>query len=141
MAGAERVCNRQQYKPIRCAAVEPQASRRALVLLSVGAAVGLAIAAASLLSVPDRQEGLLPRDVVVRVNETMIRESDFNALFKAAASEARQGASDALRERVLDRMIEEELLVQRSLELGLARHDRRSRSTLVQALITSVTES
>ena len=35
-------------------------------------------------------------------------------------------------------MIDEELLVQRGLELGLARHDRRVRADLVQAVIASI---
>lgn len=121
--------------------MESPASRSALTLLSIGASLGLAIACWSLLSAPERLREELPTGVVVRVNETMISSRDFEAFFQAAASEARQGASDSLRDRVLERLVEEELLVQRSLALGMARHDRRSRSTLVQALITTVTES
>src|SRR5262249_53256001 len=42
------------------------------------------------------------------------------------------------KQHVLDRLIEEELLVQRGLELGLAQNDRRVRGDLVSAVIQAV---
>src|SRR5262249_59790115 len=48
---------------------------------------------------------------------------------------------EALRRHVLDRLIDEELLVQRGLELGLARVDPRVRRELAAAVVTeAVTE-
>jgi len=44
----------------------------------------------------------------------------------------------AARKRVLDRMIEEELLIQRALDLGLIHLDRKVRADLTASVITSV---
>ena len=94
-----------------------------------------------MLSGPDPSSGALPAGAAVRVNQTLISSQEFEALFEGAAADARQGATELLRARILERLIDEELLIQRALELGLVRHDRRSRSTLVQAVITTVTEA
>jgi hypothetical protein len=59
-------------------------------------------------------------------------------LVAALESDLDRATRDEERRRVLDRMIEEELLVQRGLELGLARFDRRVRADLVAAVIDSV---
>jgi parvulin-like peptidyl-prolyl isomerase len=53
--------------------------------------------------------------------------------------------TDADRQRVLDRIVEEELLVQRGLALGLARYDRRVRAdltaTVIDGVVSDTTES
>jgi hypothetical protein len=47
-------------------------------------------------------------------------------------------ADEKARRHVLDRMIDEEVLVQRGLELGLAESDRRIRANLTAAMIRSI---
>ena len=56
----------------------------------------------------------------------------------ALASDRREPLEDEDRRYVLDRLVDEELLVQRGLELGFARLDKRVRADLVQAVIQSV---
>jgi parvulin-like peptidyl-prolyl isomerase len=68
-----------------------------------------------------------------------IRVDDHARLVAGLERDTREAASGEMRERVLDRMIDEELLVQRALDLGLAQVDRRVRANLVSAMITSVT--
>jgi parvulin-like peptidyl-prolyl isomerase len=102
----------------------------------VGAALGLAGAALGLLQ-PDATAGL-PDDAVARVNGELVLREEYERLVAALASDRRAPIDGEARRFVLDRMIDEELLVQRGLELGLPRHDRRVRGDLTSALITSV---
>jgi parvulin-like peptidyl-prolyl isomerase len=106
------------------------------VLLALGAALGLALAAAGLLS---GSESGPPDGAIALVNGVPIRGPDYARLVAGLESDLRRPADDAQRRRVLDRMIEEELLVQRALALGLARHDRRVRADLVSAMIAAIT--
>lgn len=111
-------------------AAEP--SRRASVLLGLGAALGLTLAAASLLA-PD--DGTLAPEVVARVNGVDIRRDEYLRAVAALASDRRNPLGDSDRRLVLDRLIDEELLVQHALALGLASNDRRVRSDLVSAVM------
>jgi len=119
--------------------VEGEAARseaRARWLLLLGALAGLGMAAASLLA--SGGSGRLPDDAVARVNETLIRTDEYARLLAALESDRRTPLSDEDRLRVLDRLIEEELLVQHALALGLARSDRRVRADLVSAVLGSL---
>ena len=104
------------------------------MLLALGAAAGLAIAAASLGRGSGRP-GALPADAVASVNGVAIRRDDYLRALGAVASDRRAPIDDAVRRRVLDRLIEEELLLQRGMSLGLMRHDRTLRAELVTATI------
>ncbi|TFG91505.1 MAG: peptidyl-prolyl cis-trans isomerase, partial [Myxococcales bacterium] len=110
---------------------------RARWLLLFGALAGLGAAAASLLG-PTTDQGPLPDDAVARVNETLIRNEEYARLLAALESDRRTPLGDEDRLRVLDRLIEEELLVQHALALGLARPDRRVRADLVSAVLGSL---
>lgn len=113
-------------------------SRRGLGLLALGAAVGIGLAGVGLLG-PKRDTGSdLPDGAVARINGQIIRSDDYERALKGLASDRRDGIDDAQRHQVLDRLIDEELLVQRGLELGFARKDRRVRADLTQAVIASV---
>lgn len=111
-------------------------SRRALVLLAVGAAAGVALAAAGLIAV--KPGSALPHGAAARVNGELIRSEDYERTLAGLAGDRRDGVGAGERQRVLDRLIEEELLVQRGMELGLARHDRKVRADLTAAVIASV---
>ena len=111
------------------------AARRPLVLLILGAALG-ALAAAAGLTAPAMQA--LPTGIIARVNGEAIRAEDYTRMRDALAADTRAPLDDADRRHVLDRLIEEELLVQRGLALGLARYDRRVRSDLTQTVIDGI---
>jgi parvulin-like peptidyl-prolyl isomerase len=112
--------------------------RRAITLLTAGALAGLAAAAAGLLA-QNREASVLPDGAVAAVNGTAVRRVDYDRAVEALATDRRSAVDDADRRHVLDRLVDEELLVQRALELGLARQDRRVRGDLVAAVIESVT--
>ena len=111
--------------------------RRARWLLGLGASAGLLLAAASLLAGPGSR-GELPPGAVARVNGTLIRSASYQRLLAALESDRRNGLTDADRQHVLDRLIEEELLVQHAVALGLLETDRRVRADLVSAVLTSL---
>jgi len=112
-------------------------SRRPLLWLAAGAAAGVALAAWGLLGTDARGAGL-PGGAVASVNGTLIQAEDWARLVEGLESDTREPASPELRRRVLDRMIDEELLVQRGVELGLVESDRRVRADLTQAMIQSI---
>jgi peptidylprolyl isomerase len=110
---------------------------RARWLLAAGALAGVAAAAASLLG-PAGAAPSLPDDAVARVNGSIIRSEEYERLLAALEADRRTPLGDEDRRRVLDRLIEEELLVQHALALGLARSDRRVRADLVSAVLGSL---
>jgi parvulin-like peptidyl-prolyl isomerase len=110
--------------------------RRSLVWLAAGAAAGVALAAFGLLG--SGASAGLPEGAVASVNGTPIYAEDYRRLVEGVESDTREPAGPELRRRVLDRMIEEELLVQRGVELGLVESDRRVRADITQAMIQSI---
>jgi len=113
------------------------ASRKPLWWLAAGAASGVVLAAWGLLRT-DTSRAQLPAGAVASVNGSLIYAEDYARLVEGVESDRREPASPELRRRVLDRMIEEELLVQRAVELGLIESDRRVRADLTQAMIQSI---
>lgn len=72
------------------------------------------------------------------VGERKIRRVDYERVLAGVAGDMRSPIDEAMRRRVLDRMIDEELLVQRALEMGLAVIDRRVRGELTSGIIDSI---
>ncbi|MEO8601745.1 MAG: peptidylprolyl isomerase [bacterium] len=108
---------------------------RPMVLLVLGAALGTLLAAAGLTTAGD---GRLPPGVIASVNGEPIREEDYARALEAISADTRAALSEEDRRHALDRLIEEELLVQRGLDLGLARYDRRVRADLTQTVIDGI---
>jgi hypothetical protein len=113
-------------------------SRRGSTLLALGAALGVVLAAAGLLASGRESSSGIPSDAVARVNGTTIRMADYERTLSALAGDRREGLSADDRRRALDRLVDEELLVQRGLELDLARRDVRVRRDLTAAVVDAV---
>ena len=111
--------------------------RRARVLLALGAATGLAIAVVTLVAGTSGPAG----DAVATVNGVPIRRDDYLRALGAIASDRRAALDETDKRHVLDRLIDEELLLQRGLALGLARRDRSVRAPLVAATIDLLARS
>jgi hypothetical protein len=91
------------------------------------------------LALPRQDPGsTIPEGAVARVNDSFIRSDDYLRVLGAMRSDRRNPVDEGERRRVLDRLIDEELLVQRGTELGLARTDRMIRGQIVRAVIASV---
>ncbi|MGH0033291.1 MAG: peptidylprolyl isomerase [Myxococcota bacterium] len=113
--------------------------RRPLALLGAGAVLGLAAAAVGLMRGPEPGAGL-PEGIVASVNGERVRVEEYQRAVQALASDRRSPIGDAEKRHVLDRLLDEELLVQRGVELGLVRHDRRVRGDIVSAVIQVVVQ-
>jgi parvulin-like peptidyl-prolyl isomerase len=114
---------------------------RSNALLALGSALGLVLAAGGLLASGRDAGSALPPDTIARVNGVPIRSDDYRRALEAVAADRRVPPDPALRRHVLDRLIDEELLVQRGLELGLPRVDARVRRDLAAAVIDAATAS
>ena len=102
-------------------------------LLIAGLAGGVVIAAAGLV-VGDSQTALPPQ-AVARVNQQLILRDAWLRAVAAVASERRTALTDEDQRRILDRLIDEELLVQHGIALGLVERDPRLRSALVSEVM------
>jgi parvulin-like peptidyl-prolyl isomerase len=110
------------------------AVRRSVGLLTVGAIAGLGLAAVRLVWHPTA--GLpVASDAVATVNGVPIPRVDFVQAVTAVATDRRRGLRGGDPRQVLDRLIDEELLLQRALTLGLVRREPRVRGQLVSTMI------
>ena len=127
-----------QFEASRPAPVTNASGNPRLVWLAAGALAGLLFAAAGLLESGPPEEGL-PDGAIARINDVLITGPQFERT--AAQLEASYGrkltADDSV--RLLQQLIEEELLLQRGIDLGLAKTDTTVRTAIVQSLIASVT--
>ncbi len=112
-------------------------SPRTRLWLALGAAAGVGCAAIGLL-LPGEGGRELPANAAASVNGAVIRLEEYDRAVAAFASDRREPIGPEERRHVLDRLLDEELLVQRGLDLGLARHDRRVRGDIVSAVIELV---
>jgi hypothetical protein len=123
----------------------PASSRSALLWLVAGAVLGIAVAAASLVHGGAAKPIAAPAaadasDAVARVNgEPITRDSMARFANAIARSRGRLELDDDERRRVLARLVDEELLFQRGLALGMDRSEPSARRAIVSAMMDSLT--
>ena len=102
--------------------------------LLAGATIGLIAAAYGVLRQATVHEAL-PDNAVARVNDTFIgRDIYGRALGRVATPD-----SVVTKNAILTRLVEDELLVQRGVELGMPESDAEVRAAIVNSLVASVT--
>ena len=101
----------------------------ALLLLAVIAAIALALSGVL------ERGAQLPRDAVAAVNGRPIGAGAFAAQLEAVAVQLERAPDPPERAAILERVIDEELLLQQGLALELPRKDARLRAQLVQEVI------
>jgi hypothetical protein len=106
--------------------------------LAIGAIAGLLAAAYGLLEQQD-PDPPLTENAAARVNGRIISRERVNRNLERSNPGNDEESGDTARITVLQRMIEEELLVQRGAELGLINSDNEVRAAIVQSLIASIT--
>ena len=111
------------------------AASRSTVLLIFGAMAGLLAALASILEPAPRSASVLPANAAAIVNGVPILRDEFEKAVAALASDREEPITKEDTDFVLNRLIEQELLVQRAKELGLDREDRMIRNVLVSAVV------
>lgn len=103
-------------------------------LLALGMVVGAALAVVNILRVPD--EGPLAAEVVVWVDDRPISRESYERALAAVAADRKDGVlREGDRQRILDRLIDQELLIGRAIELGLHERDPQLRNQLATAMI------
>jgi hypothetical protein len=122
-----------------------RAGRRALGWLAAGAAAGIALATATLMRVDPaepvpRGAPAAPADAVALVNGQPISREALARFTAAVARErGRLELDPAQQRRILDRLIDEELLLQRGIALGLERREPAARRAIVSAVVDGLT--
>jgi PPIC-type PPIASE domain len=108
-------------------------------LLIGGIVGGLSLAALNALtSGGGPNPDTLPPGAIARVNNSMILRSDYVRALNAVSSGKRNVLTPEDKAAILQRLIEEELLIQRSLETGLATEDPALRNALVSAMTRDI---
>ena len=102
--------------------------------LILGAAAGLLAAGYGVRQASDGSD--LPAGAVASVNEVLIGRDVYE---RAVQRFAPQDASPEEKAALLQRLIDDELLVQRGVELGMTESDTEVRSAIVNSLVASVT--
>lgn len=107
--------------------------RLARVALTLAAIAGLVIAlAAEQIFTPPIKGGA---GAIALVNDSRIERSEYGIAYQALLSDKAKIPTEADKRLALNRLIEEELLVQRGLEIGLADSDSSVRKAIAAAVI------
>lgn len=103
-------------------------------LLAGGMLVGAALAIFYIVRLPQSVEPTT--DAVAWVNERPISRRSYEAALQAVAADRKSGTlREDDRDRVLQRLIDQELLIDRAIELGLHERDPQMRNQLATAMI------
>ena len=116
-----------------------QASRWQLALLALGALAGLLLAGSGLVTCGPLQSRQLPANAVARVDQTIITRERYAQVLQDLASDSREPIDGLDREFVINRMIDEELLIQRGVELGMVESSAEIRKALAASVIAQIT--
>jgi parvulin-like peptidyl-prolyl isomerase len=106
-------------------------TRRSLVLLAIGAITGIAIAGYGLFTAKGTRVHGVPPEAIALVNQRPILRSDFITQVQTQYSVRYAETTLAQRRKVLDDMIDEEMMMQRGLEVDLPSFDPDVRTALV----------
>lgn len=102
-------------------------------LFAAGAALGLGAAVVTALG--PLETGPDDATVAARVGDGVVTREALDRAMAALAEDKRNPIDAAERARVLDRLIDEEALVQRGIQLGLAESDLAVRKAIVDAML------
>jgi hypothetical protein len=104
--------------------------RRSMMLLSLGALLGLLVAGYGLFTAKGTRSHWVPPEDLALVNNRPILRSDFMTQVETQFTIAFAQSTPAQRKQVLEDMLTEELLVQRGLEIDLPSFDPEVRSVM-----------
>jgi len=108
--------------------------RRSLILMTIGAVIGLGVAGYALFTAKGTSTLVVPPEDVALVNQQPISRSDFLIQLQSLFSVDLAHSTAAERQKVLNDMIREELFVQRAKELDVAGIDPDVRAAMVNAV-------
>ena len=106
-------------------------ARRSLLLLACGAVAGLGIAGFGLFTAKGTASHTVPPEMAALVNQQPILISDFTTQLQSEFGIPLSKSTETQRRKVLNDMINEDLMVQRGQEMNLSSSDPDVRSALV----------
>jgi parvulin-like peptidyl-prolyl isomerase len=112
---------------------QPQV-RRSMVFLSLGALIGLGLAGYGLFTAKGTRSHTVPPEDLALVNNRPILRSDFMTQVQTQFTIPFAQSTPAQRRRVLEDMLDEELQVQRGLEIDLPSFDPDVRAAMVSGV-------
>ena len=104
----------------------------------MGSAAGLILAATGLVERWSRPAGFLPESVIARVGDHLIPETRYQELLSDLQADKRTPLTSQDKQFVLDRLIDEELLILRGIELGLPETSPAIRKSIAAAVISQI---
>jgi parvulin-like peptidyl-prolyl isomerase len=113
--------------------------RRSMALLAAGALIGLLIAGYGLFTAKGTRSRGVPPEAIALVNQRQILRSDFMTQAQTQYTVPFAQTSTEQRQKVLQDMINEELMMQRGLEIDLPSYDPDVRNALVAGVELEVT--
>src|SRR5262245_27158515 len=117
------------------------AERLATLLLVLGTGGGIALAGFGIVRSGSHAAGAVAGadGAVAVINGEPISSESFERLAASVAAERKQTELDpALRNELLQYLIDQELLFQRGVDLGLARHEPSARTAIIAAMTASI---
>lgn len=75
---------------------------------------------------------------IAKIDERAISKEKFETYLESIAFSRKTGLIESDPENVLERMIDEELLIQRGIDLGMIENDSEIRSMIIQKMISSI---
>ena len=115
-----------------------KADRRGLWLLAAGSVIGVLLGVATAFHKSGSDASAPPDGVIALVNGKSIPEEEYTRAVSLLASDTRTEITDADRAYALNRLIEEELLIQRGIAIGLVDSDYAVRKAITQAMLASI---
>ena len=112
--------------------------RHALRLLALGAALGAILGIVVARTYVVNVKEILPPDALAVVNGKRISADEYESALALVANDKRGAVTEEDRLLVLDRLIEEELLVQGGIVLGLVETNPAVRKVITQAMLDSI---
>jgi len=113
-------------------------ARTRLLLLTLGAITGLVLASAGLVEHWSLPSSGLPGDAIARVGDHLIPQERYQQLLNDLAADKRSPVSAEDRQFVLQRLIDEELMILRGIELGMTQTSPEIRKAIAGAVIMQV---
>ena len=118
-------------------------NQTSLRTLALGALLGIGIALAVVLGNVSANSWTnsnqpLSASVIAKVNSTEVRLLEYQRALKMLADDRRDAITDLDRELVLQRLIDEELLIQQGINAGLVRTDMAVRTVVLQSILAGI---
>lgn len=114
----------------------PDMGQHSIRLLLIGGCAGLLLGA--LVAAGKLGTDLLPDTIVATVNGVPLATDEYRRALNVFGSEKREPVSERDRALVLERMIEEELLLQHGVALGITRGNNKSREEALRSVLAGL---